>query len=149
MKLWCSVRLRARGFTLLEAIVAMTVVGVAMVPVFTFISQMSNGLYRAADANARNLAQQSIMEFLEPLNPLERPTGEDEIGDLVVRWESQELVPPNKEPVLGSGLIGYSIGFYKVVVSVDRPERGSWFSFDMRKTGYRRFPNVLIPGAPQ
>jgi len=149
MKNGCSFQLRARGFTLLEAIVAMTVVGVAMVPVFTFISQMSNGLYRAADANARNLAQQSVMELLEPLNPMDRPTGEDEIGDLTVRWESQELVPPNKEPILGGGLVSYSIGFYKVAVSVDRRDRGSWFSFDMRKTGYRRFPNVLIPGAPQ
>src|SRR4051812_32804307 len=47
------------GFTLLEAIVAMTIIGVALVPILTFISQMANGLSRAADSNARSLAQQA------------------------------------------------------------------------------------------
>jgi general secretion pathway protein I len=136
-----------RGFTLLEAIVAMTIVGVALLPILTFISQMATGLSRAADSNARNLAQQAILEFLEPLNPMDRPVGEDQMGGLLVRWESETLVPPNKEPILGGRLTGYSIGFYKVTVSVDQIDRGPWFTFDMRKTGYSQFANVMVPGA--
>ncbi len=135
-----------RGFTLLEAIVAMTIVGVALVPILTFISQMATGLSRAAEANARSLAQQAVLELLEPLNPMDRPVGEDQVGSLLVRWQSQVLVPPNKEAALASGLVGYSVGFYKVTVSVDRVNSGPWFSFDMRKAGYRQFANPLSPG---
>jgi hypothetical protein len=87
------------------------------------------------------------MELLEPLNPLTTPVGEDHVGDLLVRWQSEVLVSPNKEPLLGGGMPGFSMGFYKVTVSVDRVDRGPWFSFDMRKTGYRRFGSGL-PGLP-
>jgi general secretion pathway protein I len=136
----------ARGFTLLEAIVAMTIVGVALVPILTFISQMTTGLSRAADLNARSLAQQSVVELLEPLNPMDQPVGEDQIGNLLVRWSSETLVPPNTGPILGSKLTAFGIGFYKVTVSVDRVDRGPWFTFDMRKVGYRQLGNILLPG---
>src|SRR3954470_1267921 len=112
------------GFTLLEAIVAMAIIGVALVPILTFISQMTYGLSRAADANARSLAQRAVMELLEPLNPLDQPVGEDQVGDLLVRWESEILVPPNKEPLLGGGMTAFSVGFYKVTVTVVRADRG-------------------------
>jgi general secretion pathway protein I len=136
----------SRGFTLLEAIVAVAIVGVALVPVLTFISQMANALMRAGDANARNLAQQSVIELLEPMNPLENPVGEHQIGDLIVRWESAGIIPPNKEIRPGAGLPGFSLGFYNVTVSVDRADKGPWFSFDMRKVGYRRIITTGPPG---
>lgn len=128
----------SRGFTLIEAIVAVAIVGIALVPIIIFVSQMVAGLARAGDSNARHLAQQSLIEFLEPLNPLEQPTGEDRLGDLIVRWQSNNLVPPNSISRTGAGLAGFSLGFYNVTVSVDRVGTGPWFSFDMRKVGYRR-----------
>ncbi len=131
----------------MEAIVAVAIVGIALVPVITFVSQMVSALTRAGDSNARNLAQHSIIELMETLNPLERPVGEDQIGDLIVRWESANIISPNKEIRAGVGLPGFSMGFYNVTVSVDRADRGPWFSFDMRKVGYRRIFATQIPGA--
>ncbi len=143
-----SVRRRsARGFTLLEAIVAVAVMGIALVPIITFVSQMVGGLTRAADANAKNLAEQSIIELLEALNPLEQPIGDDQVGDLVIHWESAEIVPPNKETRIGTGLAGFSIGFYNVTVTVDRANAGPWFTFDMRKVGYQRIGSTRAPGS--
>jgi len=141
----CCDKPGSRGFTLIEAIVAVAIVGIALVPIMIFVSQMVSGLARAGDTNARHLAQQSLIEFLEPMNPLEQPTGEDRIGDLIVRWQSASLVPPNTTSRTGSGLAGFSLGFYNVTVSVDRVDTGPWFSFDMRKVGYRRinFGNPL------
>ena len=136
----------SRGFTLLEAIVAVAIVGIALVPIITFVSQMVVALTRASDSNARNLAQQSIIELLEPLNPLERPVGEDQIGDLLIRWESADIIPPNKDIRIGVGLAGFAIGFYKVTVSVDRALGGPWFAFDMRKVGYRLIGSSQVPG---
>lgn len=136
----------SRGFTLLEAIVAVAIIGVALVPIITFISQMVDGLARAGDSNARNLAQQSVIELLETLNPLEDPVGEDRIGDLVVRWQSDALIQPRAQQFVGVGLPSYSVGFYAVTVSVDRADRGPWFSFDMRKVGYRRNSAQQLPG---
>ncbi len=140
-------RYASRGFTLLEAIVAVAVVGIALIPIITFISQMVVGLNRAGDSNARNLAQQSIIELLEPLNPLEEPNGGEQIGNLNIRWESQALIPPNTAIRPGTGLAAFGIGFYNVKVSVVRNDRaGEWFAFDMRKVGYRRINANILPG---
>jgi len=136
----------SRGFTLLEAIVAVAIVGISLVPVITFISQMVDAVARAGDSNARSLAQQSVIELLEPLNPLQTPIGDDEIGDLTVHWESTDIIGPNKDIRIGAGLAGYSIGFYNVTVSVARADRGPWFSFDLRKVGYRQIGSSTMPG---
>lgn len=136
----------SRGFTLLEAIVAVAIVGIALVPIITFVSQMVGALARAGDANAKNLAEQSIIELLESMNPLERPVGEDQLGNLIIRWESADIIPPNKTTRPGVGLAGFSVGFYNVTVSVDRLEKGPWFSFEMRKVGYRRIISDMAPG---
>ena len=137
----------SRGFTLLEAIVAVAIVGIALVPIITFISQMVTGLTRAGDANARNLAEQSVIALLEPLNPLERPNGDDQVGTLSIHWESEILVPPSTTIRPGTGLAAFGIGFYNVKVSVNRADRsGEWFAFDMRKVGYRRINANVLPG---
>lgn len=136
----------ARGFTLLEAIVAVAIVGIAIVPIVTFVSQMVSALSRAGDVNAQNLAKQAIIELLEPLNPLEQPTGQDQIGDLALRWESENVIPPNATTRVGTGLSGFSMGFYNVTVSVDRVDRKPWFSFAMRKVGYQRIGGGTLPG---
>jgi len=144
------VRPRAsRGFTLLEAIVAVAIVGIALVPVITFISQMVSALTRAGDSNARSLAEQAIIELLEPLNPLANPIGDDQIGDLLIHWESASIITPNKQVRVGAGLAGYSLGFYNVTVSVARADAGPWFSFDLRKVGYERLGSFQMPGAIQ
>ncbi len=135
----------SRGFTLLEAIVAVAIVGIALVPVITFISQMVTGLTRAGDANARNLAEQAVIELLEPLNPLDRPSGDDQVGDMLIHWESKDIIPPTKDVRVGTGLAGFSLGFYNVTVSVARAS-GPWFSFDMRKVGYQRLGSLQMPG---
>ncbi len=137
----------SRGFTLLEAIVAVAIMGIALVPTITFVSQMVGALSRASDANARNLAEQSIIELLEPLNPVERPVGNDQIGDLLIHWNSVDIIPPSKEIQAGVGLAVFGVGFYVVTVSVDRVNQGPWFSFDMRKVGYQKIGSQSAPGA--
>ncbi len=107
---------------------------------------MVTGLGRAGDSNARNLAQQSIIELLEPLNPLENPVGEEQIGDLLIRWQTAALIEPNSARRSATGLASFAIGFYNVTVSVDRSNQGQWFSFVMRKVGYRRINLDSLPG---
>jgi prepilin-type N-terminal cleavage/methylation domain-containing protein len=136
----------SRGFTLLEAIVAVAIVGIALIPVITFISQMVGAVARAGDSNARSLAKQSIIELLEPLNPLETPMGDDEVGELLIHWETTDIIPPNKDIRVGAGLAGFSLGFYNVTVSVARAKSGPWFSFDLRKVGYKRIGSFTLPG---
>ena len=126
---------RQRGFTLLEAIVAVAILGMALMPLLAFISQSALDLRLAGDANARSLAQQNVLAFLETLNPMERPAGEADLGDLHVTWVSRQAVPEIPDSTLGNGMPGFRLGFFDVNVQVHR-NRALWFGFDARKFGF-------------
>jgi len=125
------------GFTLLEAIVALTVMALALIPLITFIAQSSDQLMRAAEANERSIVTQSVLALMDPINPLAEPEGmlplDEEIG---VSWRSELIVQPNEAGLAGTLLPGFRVGFYGVTVSVTRGEQ-PWFDFRMRKVGYQ------------
>lgn len=130
-------RSASAGFTLLEAIVALTVMALALIPLITFIAQSSDQLMRAADANERSIVSQSVLALMDHINPMAEPEGvlplDEEIS---VSWRSEPIVPPNDGAIVGTLLPGFRVGFYGVNVSVTRGDR-PWFDFQMRKVGYQ------------
>ena len=130
----------ARGFTLLEALVAIVIVGTVMIPLLSFIGAAARGLTTAAETNQRSFAQQAAIAILDSVNPYVEPQGRLALdSDVKVSWTSQTLIAPAAEPVTGGVLASYSIGFYKVTVVLSRPDIDPWLTFEMRKAGYRKF----------
>ncbi len=124
------------GFTLLEAIVAIAVIGLALIPIVSFLSLSANALAKAADANARSFATQAAIAVMESVNPVEEPRGTLPIDEgTSVSWESQPIVPVPENPVPNTSFPAYRITFHKVRVTVSRAS-APWFDFDMRKVGY-------------
>lgn len=133
----------SQGFTFIEAIVAMAIVGMAALPILLLISQSLDQLTRAADANERASAMQSAIAIIDPINPMNTPSGEISMGTISFTWTSEALVAPNDGPQIGAGLAGYIVGFYSVKIDMTKMEN-PWFSFDMRKVGYKK----LQSGSP-
>jgi len=129
---------KSRGFTLLEAIVAIAIIGACLIPLLSFVSQATLQLQRAGDSNARSIAQESILNFLETLNPMAEPQGRILLGGLTVDWTAHVLVAPNTAVRIGAGLPQFGVGFYRVDVVVARGNGPGWFTFSARKVGYQR-----------
>lgn len=130
-------RRASAGFTLLEAIVALTVMAVALIPLVTFIAQSADQLVRAAEANDRSLVTQSVLALMDPVNPMAEPEGSLPLDDDInVSWRSEEIAPPAEGALIGTQLNGFRVGFYGVTVTVTR-EAAPWFDFTMRKVGYQ------------
>lgn len=127
----------ARGFTLIEAIVAMTIIGTAALPIMLLLSQSLDQLARVADANARAAAIESALAIIDPINPSITPSGEIEFGSISFSWTSEVLVPPNDSVQPGTGLVGFYVGFYNVEIVLMK-EDAPWFSFSTRKVGYTK-----------
>ncbi|MDX2221968.1 MAG: prepilin-type N-terminal cleavage/methylation domain-containing protein [Rhodospirillaceae bacterium] len=130
--------IHARGFTLLEAIVAVTIIGMTMIPLMSFMSQSALQLTAAGQSNSRSTIALDAAAFMETVNPMIDGTGATTMGDVRISWSSQPLVEPNTTVRPGVGLASYAIGFYRVNVQVARGAQDPWFDFDMRKVGYRR-----------
>ena len=128
-----------RGFTLLEAIVALAIMALALIPLVTYIAQAADSLQRAGESNDRSVAMQAALALMDPVNPLAEPQGQLPIDDTVsVEWHSDIAVPPNTGVLVGGGLANFRIGFYTMHVTLSRTNEPSWFSFDLRKVGYER-----------
>lgn len=124
----------------------MVVIGMASIPLTMLISQSLDQLARIAESNARAAAVETAISAIAPINPLDRPTGQIEMGELAVLWTSSVLVEPNENIQLGSGLGGFKLGFYNVQVEMLR-EDVSWFTFSLRKVGYdRRDVSAILAG---
>ena len=127
----------AQGFTFIEAIVAMVIIGIAAIPVMALLSQSLSQLTAAAEANERSAAMESALALIDPINPMETPSGSTLIGNTEMTWDSTVLVEPDETVQLRAGLSGYSVGFYNVAISL-RQNGEPWFSFDVRKVGFKR-----------
>lgn len=122
---------------MIEAVVAIVVIGMTVMPITLLISQSLDQLRRVAEANTRAAVVESALSIMDPVNPLETPTGQVEMGDISLSWNSEVLVPPNTNIQIGSGLAGFELGFYDVEVELSEEGRSS-FSFSLRKVGYKR-----------
>ena len=135
---------RDSGFTLLEAIVALVIMATVMIPLLSFVSATAQALISAAETNERSFAQQAAIAMLDAVNPADEPRGTLPLDESVkVSWESETIIPLTSDVALGSPLSGFTFGFYKVTVTISRPDRDPWFSFEMRKAGYKR--HVMTP----
>ena len=136
---------RASGFTLLEAIVALVIMAAVIIPLLSFVSATAQALITAAETNERSFAQQAAVAMLESVNPVVEPSGQLLLDQYVtVSWISETTIPQMSDISLGSPLSGFNFGFYKMTVTLARPDRDPWFSFEMRKAGYRQ--HTAAPG---
>ncbi|MEQ8508748.1 MAG: type II secretion system protein [Rhodospirillaceae bacterium] len=136
-----ELRLR-RGFTLIEAIVAVAIIGMTTLPIMLLISESLTQLSRAADASSQSIAMESILALIDPINPLSDPSGAMDMGSYSFEWNSTVLVTPNDTIQTRTGLAGYKVGFYNVEVNVQKND-DDWFNFNVRKVGYERFSTSL------
>lgn len=125
------------GFTFIEALVALVILGMTSIPILILLSQSIDQLNKISEATLRAEATRAAIAIIDPINPMDTPNGQMELTDYTLMWSSQELVPPNSNVVIGVGLAGYRVGFYAMEVSFLR-DGDPWFSFEARKAGYQR-----------
>lgn len=139
-----SSKAQARGFSLLEAVVALTILAAAGLALFASLTQSVQMVGRAERAREVDLALRNALAWVERINPMEAPEGEREIGAYVLRWRAEPLEPPR------DGATGYlqpglhQVGLYRMQLELWRDgvlERDAALS----RIGYRqvRKPAVL------
>ncbi len=135
----------ARGFSLLEAIIALVLISTTVMAAYGWINANLITAGRIQDIALQTEATDNILAFLENINPMLTPQGEQAFVDYAIRWDS-ELIEPERDVVNGLAGIGlHKIGLYRLRISVSKPNGAPWFELSWNQVGYRK---VREPKAP-
>ncbi len=137
-------RIRQAGFTLLEAIVALVLIGSAGMALFSWINGNFMSLSRIRDANARSEATVNILEYMERVNPMLTPQGSAPLGAYSIRWNASlaSRITEGSNYPRGMGL--YQLALYSTVVSVTSAGGQAWFELQLQQVGYKKVRTQVV-----
>lgn len=128
-------RFPQRGFTLLEAIVAMVIMATCLLALYSWLSSSTLALRRAQAQTLALEDARAAFALVEDVNPMQEPRGEREVAPLTVRWEATPVVE-RRSGMSQAGLPNqFDLTLYDMHVEVLRGERPVR-SFSFRKAGW-------------
>jgi general secretion pathway protein I len=140
--------LAVRGFTLLEAVVALVLLSTAGLVLFSWINASFDGLQRIEQSNARAAAELNAMEFMKTVNPMQQPEGQIQLGEVQVKWRARpitELVA-NRNDSREPG--PFTVALYETEVSIDGRPNMQPYTITLRQMGYLRSMAELEESSP-
>ncbi len=127
--------MKQRGFTLLEAIVALVLIATTGMALLSWINTNLITLSRVQQAQQRNEAIRSALTFMETVNPLERGQGEETVGIYKFHWQAQAIeLPKDGVSTLGDMSL-FQVGLYETEVEVSLEDR-LLSRFTLRQVGF-------------
>lgn len=135
-------RVKQQGFSLLEAIVALTIMATCLLALYAWLSTSTFALNRVR-ANAAALQDARVASaVLETINPMREAEGRRQIPPLEIRWKSR----PATDLRIGMSRAGTATQFdfrlYDVDVEVRR-DGNVVREFTVRKTGWEAARPIL------
>ncbi len=130
---------RKRGFSLIEALVALIVLSIGLAALFSLQQQITNGQRRYEQALQRAASERNILAALRTLNPAEQPTGAMEMApDRQLRWTSRPLTAWRRTISAQNNDGAYDAAIYEVTAGwvEGKGAAGQVISFD--RVAWRR-----------
>ena len=124
-----------RGFSLLEAIVALTIMATCLLALYAWLSTSTMALNRVR-ANTLSLADaRTAMAVIDTINPMAEPSGRRQLPPLEIRWKSRPLSNLQLGISPAGGATQFDFRLYLLDVEVLRDDQLSR-EFSVRKTGW-------------
>ena len=126
---------RQRGFTLLEAIVALTIFSICAMALYAWLATNVRALGRVQASTLAVQDGRAALAVLETINPMTEPSGERTLPRGVgIQWEASEI--ERRPGVSAAGtLLAFDLALYDVHVRVMRDGRLAR-EFNVRRAGW-------------
>lgn len=133
------------GFTLIEALVALVILGGAGMTLFSWINASIVSVQRVEQANERSDAVANTIEYMQAVNPMRDPAGRADLGHYAIEWTAVALAPAVDGAAYPQGLSLFQLGLYETRVRATRADDPAWFELELTLVGYRK---VRESGSP-
>ena len=124
------------GFTLIEAVVALVLMAVLGMTLFSWVNTNLIALGRIDELNQRNAATLNITHYMQSVNPMQRPEGKANFGQYEISWKAEPIVQPRDGTGYPRGISLYSLGLYQTRVVVSKLDQPNWFELQLKLVGY-------------
>lgn len=133
----------SRGFTLLEAIVALVIFAAGALSLYAWLGSNLRSIERVQASRERIAGQRAALALLAGINPSAEPTGERSLGDLTVYWRARLLEPvkPGSTQVGAASI--FELGLYEVEVEAQVAGR-ALPTFSLRRVGWRQTGTIEL-----
>lgn len=132
-----------RGFTLLEAIVALAILAAGGMALFAALNASLRSIERIDAAARLDTATRNAIAHLETVNPMRQPEGETLLGEVRMRWVATPI-EARREGLTDYLQPGYfDIALYRVEVELETageaPRR-----FELRRAGWEQVRKPVV-----
>jgi len=125
-----------QGFSLLEAIVALALISLTGIAIFSWLNQSLGNLANLNRQQTQTQLVENALSYIQTINPMKSPNGSSQLGSLQLIWQSQLIENPNRSVVRVGFFTNYQVGLYLMDVTLKQPNLPA-YSFSVRQVGYR------------
>ena len=137
------------GFSIIEVLVAVALIGVALLPLVVIQSQVAQSHARYQADYRRATLQKNALEILREMNPSKSPEGRFAMDDAhTLTWTSSQIteVTRSTDYPIGDGY--YDVALYRVEVVIVSSEGQDKLSFSTEKVGWTPAVGIVQPTDP-
>jgi len=132
-------RSKRQGFSLIEALVALTIAAIMLTAIFELQQQMIRGQRRASNAIVQVSAQENAIALMRDLNPMVNPTGSIRIPDGdTIRWSSTAVGPMQTNAGFPNGDGAFMVQVFRVSVSIEASTGRLSSPLSFERMGWKR-----------
>lgn len=136
----------SRGFSLLEAVVALVILASAGWALFSWVNASITSLRRVEDANARSAAISNAVEYMQTVNPMLQPQGQVDLGSYRIAWRAAPVTSPLPGTDFQRGRSNYDLALYDTIVRAYRDDgERPWLEFRLRQVGFKQVRQSVNP----
>ncbi|MDB5451942.1 MAG: hypothetical protein JWO33_520 [Caulobacteraceae bacterium] len=140
---------RVAGFTLLEALVALAIAALCLIPLMTLQRTYIDGQRRHEAALLRTEVQRNALTLLREVNPTDEPEGQRVLPpDLTVSWTATPISDLKTSTGVPTGDGPFSVQLYRLDAQVTRGDQKVVPDFSVERVGWTLGQTAAAPTAP-